>query len=144
MPDRKIGIIGTGYVGLVTAAAFASRGLQVVCHDIDAGRIAALRAGRLPFYEPGLAETLATACTPVTFATDPERLYRRAGLVFVCVDTPPSADGSADLTRVASVIESIPRWASPLMVMKSTVPVGTGRRIEALLEALGRDDIAYV
>src|SRR5207253_822862 len=58
--------------------------------------------------------------------------------------TPPNVDGSADLTRVAAVIDAIPQWASPLVVMKSTVPVGTGRRIEAMLAALGRDDITYV
>ena len=144
MPDRKIGIVGTGYVGLVTAAAFAQRGLSVVCHDIDPVRVAALTNGELPFYEPSLAETLAIARRPVEFTTDAERLYRRAGIVFVCVDTPPSADGSADLTRVAAVIESIPLWASPLLVMKSTVPVGTGRRIEMLLASLGRADIGYV
>ena len=144
MPDRRIGIAGTGYVGLVTAAAFARRGLEVVCHDIDPARIASLRAGVLPFYEPGLAETLASARERVEFTTDPERLYRRASVVFVCVDTPPNVDGSADLTRVAAVIDAIPPWASPLIAMKSTVPVGTGRRVEALLDALGRGDIAYV
>ena len=144
MPDRKIGIVGTGYVGLVTAAAFASRGLQIVCHDIDPARIASLRAGVLPFFEPALAETLAAARGTVDYTTDHERLYRRTGVVFVCVDTPPSGDGSADLSRVGTVIEAIPRWASPLVVMKSTVPVGTGRRIEALLANLDRADIAYI
>jgi UDPglucose 6-dehydrogenase len=143
MPDRKIGIVGTGYVGLVTAAGFAHRGLRVVCHDIHAARIAALQSGVLPFYEPGLAEALA-GDPDIEFTDDPERLYRRAGIVFVCVDTPPRDDGAADLSRVEAVIAAIPIWASPVIVMKSTVPVGTGHRIQARLSALGRRDIAYI
>jgi UDPglucose 6-dehydrogenase len=78
------------------------------------------------------------------FTSDPTRLYESADIVFVCVDTPARPDGSGDLSRVNAVIADIPRWADPLLVMKSTVPVGTGHRVLAALHADGRGDIGYV
>jgi UDPglucose 6-dehydrogenase len=143
MADR-IGVIGTGYVGLVTAAAFARLGRRVVCHDVDESRLADLAAGRVPFYEPGLQETLTEAAGLIELTADPARLFRAAEVAFVCVDTPPRPDGAADLSRVEAVVDSIPAWAHPLIVMKSTVPVGTGARITALLELRGRGDVGYV
>ena len=140
----RVGVIGTGYVGLVTAAAFARFGRPVVCHDIDECRLADLAAGRVPFHEPGLPETLVEARDLIEFTADPARLYEAADVTFVCVDTPPQPDGAADLSRVEAVIDAIPSWSHPLIVMKSTVPVGTGARITAVLADRGRGDIGYV
>ena len=140
----RVGVIGTGYVGLVTAAAFARLGQRVACHDIDESRLAELAAGRVPFHEPGLAETLVEAGGLIEFTADPARLFEAADVTFVCVDTPPRPDGAADLSRVEAAIDAIPAWAHPLIVMKSTVPVGTGARITALLQRRGRGDIGYV
>ena len=140
----RIGVIGTGYVGLVTAAAFARLGRCVVCHDNDESRLVDLANGRVPFYEVGLPETLAESAELIEFTADPARLFEAVDIAFVCVDTPPQPDGAADLSRVEAVIDAIPVWAHPLVVMKSTVPVGTGARITALLERRGRGDIGYV
>jgi UDPglucose 6-dehydrogenase len=139
-----IGVVGAGYVGLVTAVSFAQLGHQVTCLDLDAGKVAGLRAGSVPFHEPGLNAALCAASPNLRFTTHTDVLYRTSSTVFVCVDTPPRADGAADLSRVDGVIAGIPGWARPLLVMKSTVPVGTGTRILERLRAGGRPDIRYV
>jgi UDPglucose 6-dehydrogenase len=97
----------------------------------------------VPFHEPGLADTLARAASLIEFTTDPAQLYGEADVVFVCVDTPPRRDGAGDLSRVAAVIDAIPTWAHPLIVMNSTVPIGTGGQIIELLRQRGRGDIGY-
>lgn len=140
----RVGVVGTGYVGLVTAASFAQLGFRVTCLDVDKAKIARLRAGDVPFFEPGLAEAIVRSGRRLSFTSRPQTLYGRSPIVFVCVDTPPLPDGSADLSRVESVVGSIPRESTPLLVMKSTVPVGTGSRILQLLHARGRPDIGYV
>ena len=139
-----IGVVGAGYVGLVTAVSFAQLGHRVTCLDLDVDKVDRLRAGSVPFHEPGLEAALCAVTPNLRFTTHTDVLYRTSNTVFICVDTPPRDDGAADLSRVHGVTSSIPRWAAPLLVMKSTVPVGTGTRILELLQAAGRPDIRYV
>jgi UDPglucose 6-dehydrogenase len=142
---EAIGVIGVGYVGLVTAACFAARGFDVVCRDIDQDKVALLKRGVVPIHEPGLAELVAEHLPKLRFTTDLDVLFERAKLAFVCVDTPPTVSGDADLSRVQAVIDAIPPAAAgAVLVMKSTVPVGTGRRLRAELNARGLDDVGYV
>ncbi len=130
-----LGVIGVGWVGLVTAACFAELGHSVVARDIDAARVDALRRGELPFHEPGLTELLARNAERLAFTTETGDLPVEARLLFVCVDTPPTASGDADLSSVEAVLDELPDQAGRALVMKSTVPVGTGRRIGAGLTA---------
>jgi UDPglucose 6-dehydrogenase len=143
-PDA-IGVIGAGYVGLVTAAAVAELGHSVVCLDIDEDRVDRLRAGEVPIFEPGLAEVLARHADRVRFTADHGELFDRATLIFVSVDTPPLASGDADLSRVQAVIAAIPVGVRQLtLVMKSTVPVGTGARVRQELDRRGLSHVRYV
>jgi UDPglucose 6-dehydrogenase len=139
-----IGIFGAGWVGLVTGAGFAELGHDVVVRDIVPERIEALRSGRLPFHEPGLQELLERNSGRVTFTLDAADLAA-ADLLFVCVGTPPTYSGDADLSAVWRVVDELP---SPeersLLVMKSTVPVGTGEKVRAALEARGLAHVGYV
>jgi UDPglucose 6-dehydrogenase len=131
MSEREpIGVVGLGWVGLVTAACFAELGHRVVGREIDPNRVEALGAGELPFHEPGLAEMLERNAERLEFTTEPEPL-RSSGLVFICVGTPPTASGDADLGAVHSAVEELSDEGGPALVMKSTVPVGTGRQIRA-------------
>src|SRR5947209_17616755 len=108
MPDREpIGIIGTGYVGLVTAAGLAELGHEVVSRDIIEAKVDALNRGDLPIYEPGLEEMIARNRERLTFTTDIRTVLDRAALLFCCVDTPPSYSGDADLSRVETVLREI-------------------------------------
>jgi UDPglucose 6-dehydrogenase len=144
-PDATIGVVGAGYVGLVTAAALALLGHRVVCADINMARVYALRAGQVPFFEPGLAELLAEHRDRITFTTAPAGVFDSARIVFVTVDTPPLPCGNADLSRVESVIDAIPFGVGPLtLVMKSTVPVGTGARVQHTLNQRGLSRVRYV
>jgi UDPglucose 6-dehydrogenase len=141
---KPIGVIGVGYVGLVTAVCFADLGYEVICRDIDAGRIEGLRAGHLPIYEPDVEPVLARNRDRLEFTLDLEPMLRRCKIVFVCVDTPQMHSGDADLSRVHTVIDELSGAADDLvLVMKSTVPVGTGDRLREELQASGRE-IAYV
>ncbi|MEZ5225754.1 MAG: hypothetical protein R2710_03510 [Acidimicrobiales bacterium] len=97
--QRAIGIVGTGYVGLVTAVALAELGHHVRCLDIDAPKIERLRRGEPPFYEPGLADLLKLNGERLTFTTDASQVFSHCRIVFVTVDTPPLASGDADLCR---------------------------------------------
>src|ERR1700712_583587 len=127
MTKERLGVIGVGYVGLVTAACFAQAGHEVVCLDIDEPKLARLRAGEAPIHEPGIEEVLAEGLARMTFPTSAAELFARASIAFVCVDTPPSASGDADLSRVEAVIDAIPAGTGDaVLVMKSTVPPGTG------------------
>ena len=138
-------MIGTGYVGLVTAAGFAELGSDVVCVDIDAGKIERLRRGEIPIYEPGLAELVAKNRERMTFTTDLSEALERARLLFVAVGTPPTYSGDADLSYVWTALDDLPREARRrLLVMKSTVPVGTGEKVRAALEARGLTNVGYV
>ena len=140
-----IGVIGVGYVGLVSAACFAELGYHVVCRDILPQKVADLEAGRIPIYEPGLADLVVKNAQRLTFTTDIRQVTERAQVIFVCVDTPPMYSGDADLSRVESVIDELPAdTGDVVLAMKSTVPVGTGARMQALLDARGLGHVRYV
>src|SRR3982751_5539845 len=125
--DREpIGVIGTGYVGLVTAAGFAELGSDVYCIDIDADKIARLNGGEIPIYEPGLAEMVERNRSRLHFSTDIADALEKARLLFVAVGTPPTYSGDADLSAVNAVVSAMPPSDRHALVMKSTVPVGTG------------------
>src|SRR5437764_534182 len=109
---QPIGVIGAGYVGLVTAAGFAELGSEVWCVDIDAERIARLRAGEVPIHEPGLAELLARNRARLHFSTELSGALEHAALLFVAVGTPPTHSGDADLSAVREVGESRSRGES--------------------------------
>ncbi len=142
---ETVGVIGVGYVGLVTAACLAELGHTVVCRDIAPERVAMLQRGQVPIHEPGVSELLQRNAARMTFTLDMEDVFRDARIAIVCVDTPPTAAGDADLSRVEAVIEALPASAgAAILVMKSTVPVGTGRRMRAELDARGREDVGYV
>ncbi len=142
---ETVGVIGVGYVGLVTAVCLAELGHTVVCRDIAPERVAMLQRGQVPIHEPGLPELLQRNAGRMTFTLDMEDVFRDAQIAIVCVDTPPTASGDADLSRVEAVIEALPASAEgAILVMKSTVPVGTGRRVRAELDARGREDVGYV
>ena len=139
----KIAVIGTGYVGLVTGTCFADSGNDVTCVDIDEIKIADLKQGIIPIYEPGLTEMVLrnSAAERLHFTTDLAAAVKTAKLVYLAVGTPPSDDGSADLTALRIVVKSIAPHLSEdaIVVTKSTVPVGTCAEIEAcLLELTGR------
>ncbi|MGH2839949.1 MAG: UDP-glucose dehydrogenase family protein [Solirubrobacteraceae bacterium] len=139
-----IGVIGTGYVGLVTAAGFAELGNDVYCIDIDADKIARLRRGEIPIYEPGLEEMITANRERMHFSTDLEDALAHARLLFVAVGTPPTYSGDADLSAVYSVVDAIPASDHHALVMKSTVPAGTGASIKRVLAQKGKDGLAYV
>jgi UDPglucose 6-dehydrogenase len=128
--DREpIGVIGTGWVGLVTAACFAELGHRVVARDIVAEKVAALERGEVPIHEPGLPELIERNRERLEFTTEMEPVLEAARLIFICVQTPPTYSGDADLTAVQRAVEEIGDPEGKALVMKSTVPVGTGRSI---------------
>ena len=130
-PDREpIGVIGTGYVGLVTAAGFAALGSDVYCVDVDAEKIRGLQDGRIPIWEPGLEELVAEHRERLHFSTELGDALEHARLLFVAVGTPPTYSGDADLSSVHAVVDAMPPSDRHALVMKSTVPVGTGESIE--------------
>jgi UDPglucose 6-dehydrogenase len=133
----NIGIIGTGYVGLVTGACFAEFGVKVTCVDKDEDRIQMLKEGRLPFYEPGLKELVQknTSERRLQFSTDIGKTIDASLVIFIAVGTPPRGDGSADLSYVKEVAETIARHIDgyKVIVTKSTVPVGTGERLREII-----------
>jgi len=147
---QPIGVIGTGYVGLVTAAGFAQLGSDVFCIDIDADKIARLKAGEIPIYEPGLAEMVAANSARMHFSTKIADALARARLLFVAVGTPPTYSGDADLSAVHAVVEAIPAGSARggeqghALVMKSTVPAGTGASIKRVLAEQGKHGLCYV
>ncbi len=141
MPDREpIGVIGAGWVGLVTAACFAELGHRVVARDIVAEKVDALRRGaKMPIHEPGLAELIARNTERLTFTTEMGEVLEAARLLFVCVDTPPTPSGDADLSRVRAVVSELGEGGDRVLIMKSTVPAGTGAAIKRDLTG-----VAYV
>ncbi len=134
----NVTVIGTGYVGLVAGACFAARERNVTCVDIDARKIAALREGKIPIYEPGLDKVVldAAAAGHLSFTTETGPAVASADVVFIAVGTPPSEDGSADLRHVANVARAIAPHLRDytVVVCKSTVPIGTCDKVAALLE----------
>src|SRR5579871_6857702 len=141
---EPIAVIGTGYVGLVTAVGFAELGNEVWCVDIDQAKIDALNRGEIPIYEPGLAESVVAHSERLHFTTELAPALERARLLFVAVGTPSTYSGDADLSAVNAVIASMPASDRHAIVMKSTVPVGTGRAIRRELERTGKGGFAYV
>jgi UDPglucose 6-dehydrogenase len=141
---QPIGVIGTGYVGLVTAAGFAELGNEVWCVDIDAEKIERLRAGEVPIYEPGLEEMLARNAERLHFSTSLSDALEHARLLFIAVGTPPTYSGDADLSAVNAVIDAIPPSRDHALVMKSTVPSGTGVAVKRMFEKQGKEGLAYV
>ncbi len=140
MSEREpIGVVGAGWVGLVTAACFAELGHRVVARDIVPERIEALRTGQPPFHEPGLGELIERNAERLTFTTEMGDLLDAARLVFVCVQTPPTQSGDADLSAVMAAVKELGGGPGRALVMKSTVPVGTGRMIKR-----HAPDLAYV
>jgi UDPglucose 6-dehydrogenase len=142
--SQPIAVIGTGYVGLVTAAGFAELGNQVWCVDVDADKIAGLERGEIPIYEPGLTESVARNRSRLHFSTDLAPALEHARLLFVAVGTPPTYSGDADLSAVHAVVASMPESDHHALVMKSTVPVGTGASIKRIFAEHGKAGFAYV
>src|SRR3954451_4183209 len=137
--DREpIGVIGTGYVGLVTAAGFAELGSEVWCIDIDEAKIEALEQGRVPIWEPGLEDLVARHRERMHFSTHLPDALEHARLLFVAVGTPPTYSGDADLSAVHAVVDAMPASDRHALVMKSTVPVGTGETIKRILAEQGK------
>jgi UDPglucose 6-dehydrogenase len=141
---EPIAVIGTGYVGLVTAAGFAEFGSEVWCVDVDADKVARLQNGEIPIYEPGLAESVARNRERLHFGTDLAPALDHARLLFVAVGTPPTYSGDADLSAVNAVVSSMPASDRHALVMKSTVPVGTGAAIRRMFNEQGKSGFAYV
>ena len=137
MSERQpIGVLGAGWVGLVTAACFAELGHRVVARDVIPAKVEALQRGELMIHEPGLPELVARNRERLAFTTEIGELLDEARLLFVCVDTPPTQSGDADLTSVRSVVDELRGGGSHVMVMKSTVPAGTGNTIRRDLPEL--------
>jgi UDPglucose 6-dehydrogenase len=138
-------VLGAGWVGLVTAACFAELGHQVVVRDIDAERIEALTGGEVPIYEAGLADLFDRNRDRLRFTLDIGDVVENAGIVFVCVGTPPLPSGDADLSAVWQVVDELAGLDARLvLVMRSTVPVRTGERVRARLDARGLAHVGYV
>jgi UDPglucose 6-dehydrogenase len=133
---EPIGVIGVGWVGLVSAVCFAELGHQVLARDIDREKVEALARGEVTIHEPGLEELLERNRDRLTFTTEIGELLDSSRLLFVCVDTPPTYSGDADLSRVRSVVADLPREGEHVLVMKSTVPAGTGKSIQRDLPGL--------
>ncbi len=142
--SQPIGVIGTGYVGLVTAAGFAELGSEVWCVDIDAEKIERLQRGEVPIYEPGLEGLLQRNGERLHFSTDLAPALERARLLFVAVGTPPTYSGDADLSAVHAVVDAIPASDDHALVMKSTVPCGTGASIRRVFGEQDKGGLRYV
>jgi UDPglucose 6-dehydrogenase len=142
---EPIGVIGAGWVGLVTAACFADLDHDVILCDVEAARIEALESGEVPIYEPGLGELLDRNRDRLRFTTSSAEVFEKARLAFVCVGTPPTYSGDADLSAVWQVVDQLPDARDGLLlIMKSTVPPGTGERVRAWLDGRGLSQIGYV
>ena len=136
---RKIGVIGTGYVGLVVGACLADMGNKVICCDNDAEKIAVLNNGHIPIFEPGLKELVAKVKQQgaIEFSADPEQVVQKSDIIFIAVGTPMNEEGEADLSAVKAVARLIgsqlKQGDEKLIVTKSTVPIGTGAEIKRII-----------
>ena len=140
-----IGIFGAGYVGLVTGACFAELGHSVTVRDVVPERVAALAEGDVPIYEPGLAELLERNRERIRFTLDVSEAIEDADFLYICVGTPPTYSGDADLSAVWTVVDELGELdRRAILVMKSTVPVGTGEKVRAALDARGLGHVGYV
>ncbi|MFA5167153.1 MAG: UDP-glucose/GDP-mannose dehydrogenase family protein [Candidatus Omnitrophota bacterium] len=143
----KIGIIGSGYVGLVTGACLAHLGHTVICVDQDKAKIRTLKKGRVPFYEPGLMEMVLenVAAKRLSFTTEVSRIVNRCEVLFICVNTPPRPNGEADLSFVEMVAKQVATHLRKycLIVEKSTVPVETGEWVRQTIKRHIKKDIQF-
>jgi UDPglucose 6-dehydrogenase len=134
----RVGVVGTGYVGLVVGAGLAETGNDVICADISEDKIARLKRGEIPIFEPGLEELVERNLEDgrLAFTTDVSHAVRESDIIFIAVGTPPGEDGSADLQHVLAVAETIGRFMNgeKVVVTKSTVPVGTAARVRAMIQ----------
>jgi UDPglucose 6-dehydrogenase len=139
----KVGIFGAGWVGVVTGVCFAELGHDVVIRDVVPDKIEALGHGQMPFHEADVPELLERNLERLTFTLDVNEVVG-CDFLFVCVDTPPTYSGDADLSRVWTVVDELPELPGhPILVMKSTVPVGTGEKVRAGLDQRGLDHVGY-
>src|SRR5512146_1691200 len=136
-------MFGAGYVGLVTGACFADLGHEVVIRDVLPERIERLRKGEVPIYEPGLDDVLSRNRDRISFTLDVREAVDGADFLYVAVGTPPTYAGDADLSAVWTVVDELPDDARTTIVMKSTVPVGTGEKVRAALDARGLEAVGY-
>jgi UDPglucose 6-dehydrogenase len=145
MDREPLGVLGAGWVGLVTAACFAELGHRVTLRDVVPERIEALAAGEMPIHEAGLADLVDRNRDRLRYTLDIGDVVETAAIVFVCVGTPPMYSGDADLSAVWQVVDELAGLEDRLvLVMKSTVPVGTGERVRARLDAQGLAHVGYV
>jgi UDPglucose 6-dehydrogenase len=145
--SEPIGVLGAGWVGLVTAVCLAARGHDVWLRDVDEVRMAALERGEIPIHEPALHDLLAGHRERIHLTSEIADVLDNARIVFVCVGTPPTYSGDADLSAVWRVIEELAATrdrGETILVMKSTVPVGTGAKVAAELAARGIEGVSYV
>lgn len=150
----KIGIIGTGYVGIVSGTTFAETGNEVICVDIDEAKIERMRAGKSPIYEPGLERLMVHNITEkrLSFTSDLKHAVLNTQIIFLCLPTPPDADGSADLkfvlqvsNDIANIIKEENITDKKIIVDKSTVPVGTSEKVTAIFSSiLGENNNVFV
>lgn len=140
----KIAVAGTGYVGLVTGVCLAEHGHNVVCVDVDEEKVAKMSKGISPIYEPGLADLMIKNMERLTFTTDYASAYKDAEVIFIGVGTPEKKDGSANLTYIYKVAEQIAENAENdcIVVIKSTVPIGTNDKVEAFITEKAKDGIS--
>src|SRR3954466_12678988 len=141
---EPIGVIGTGYGGLVTAAGFAELGNDVWCIDIDADKVQRLERGEIPIYEPGPAPLVTRHAARLHFSTDVADALEHARLLFVAVGTPPTYSGDADLSAVHAVVAAMPPSDRHALVMKSTAPCGPGDHIKRAFREQGKEGFRYV
>ncbi|HEX2302856.1 MAG TPA: UDP-glucose/GDP-mannose dehydrogenase family protein [Gaiella sp.] len=142
---KRVAVFGAGYVGLVTGACFAELGHHVTVRDVIPEKIDALRRGEVPIFEPGLDAILDRNRERLAFTTDVGEAIDSADFVYVAVGTPPTYSGDADLSAVWSVIDELPAVEHRVVVvMKSTVPVGTGEKVRHRLDARGLRHVGYV
>src|SRR3954452_3297482 len=140
----RIAVFGAGYAGLVTGVCFADLGHTVAIRDVVPEKIDRLRAGKTPIYEPGLEDLIERNDERLSYTLDMAEALQGAEFLFVCVGTPPTYSGDADLSAVWSVIDELPRSGTrAILVMKSTVPVGTGEKVRAALDARGLAHVGY-
>ncbi len=147
----KIGVIGTGYVGLVTGTCFADSGNDVICVDIDENKIQRMRQGEVPIYEPGLNHVFERALREnrLTFTTSLEEAFQKSEVLFLCLPTPPGANGQADLSFVLNVADKLGDLFNQypgyrVVVNKSTVPVGTADRVYEKISVKTDEDFDVV
>jgi len=143
----RIAVVGTGYVGLVTGACFADLGHEVTCVDVDAEKVSKLRSGQIPFHEPGLDDVVARGLesSRLRFTTSLSEGMADAQCAFICVQTPPAEDGSADLSRVEQVAGDMAQCIDGYIVIvnKSTVPVGSRDFVERVIRGRLPENVEF-